>query len=99
MHSFGATRIGNRGMARYVTKTIDSIIRVVHDRDMVTHQPLDWQGYVHSPYEVFFNSDMSSYYICDDSGEDSSCTDQYSPDELTTDHNLFYFIEITKPRC
>ena len=40
---------------------------------------------------------MSSYKICDDSGEDNTCSNKYFPEYLAGDHD-FYFINMD-PKC
>jgi hypothetical protein len=43
----------------------------------------------HTPTEVFYNQDSTSYVICNDSGEDPSCSDKYLLDVNIPDH-VFY---------
>lgn len=53
-----------------MSEKLDGIYRVVHNKDIVPHAPPDLPGfgYHHPPYEVFFNLDLSSYKVCNESG-------------------------------
>lgn len=70
---------------------------MVHNRDIVAHLPPQVE-YHHMANEIFFNKDMSSYKICDDSGEDHTCSNQFFPDYLPGDHN-FYFFDFDTVKC
>lgn len=39
LHTFGCPRVGNQGFSMYLQTRISSIIRVVHNRDVVPHVP------------------------------------------------------------
>jgi len=43
-------------------------------------------GFHHSPFEVFYSEDESSYVICDPTGEDKHCSNQYYIDANINDH-------------
>lgn len=53
------------------------IFRLVHHRDPVPHLPLEAWGYHHPPTEVFYTEDQSSYQVCNSSGEDDTCSNQF----------------------
>lgn len=72
---------------------INSIYRVIHNQDLVPHVPFEWIKYVHPPHEVFFSEDMKEYKICNDSGEDPTCSNKFYPFFNPKDHD-FYFITI-----
>ena len=97
-HTFGSPRPGNEPFSRYLHQQLDSLFRVVHAADLAPHLPVAYQGYHQPPYEVFFNEDMTEYQICDESGEDTKCSDQYGPDWTYTDH-YYYFGRVTHPNC
>lgn len=78
LYTYGSPRVGNADFAKYCASIEVPIFRVVHYRDPVPRLPLPSWGYVHSPLEVFYDEPMSSYFICDGSGEDPRCSDQYS---------------------
>jgi hypothetical protein len=43
-------------------------------------------GFHHPPFEVFYSEDESSYVICDPTGEDKHCSNQYYVDTSIKDH-------------
>jgi len=45
---------------------------------MAVHVPPMGIGYWHVATEVYYNKDMSGYYICNGSGEDDKCADQWN---------------------
>lgn len=78
LYTYGSPRVGNADFAEYCSSIEVPIFRVVHYRDPVPRLPLPSWGYVHSPLEVYYDEPMTSYVICDGSGEDPKCSDQYS---------------------
>jgi len=42
-------------MAQFLSTRVDSIYRVVHNRDLVPHLPPEALEYHHPAYEVFFD--------------------------------------------
>ncbi|CAM9917812.1 unnamed protein product [Ectocarpus fasciculatus] len=77
IYVYGSPRVGNEAFATLTTRPGVSIFRLVHHRDPVPHLPLAAWGYHHPPKEVFYAEDMLSYKICDDSGEDDTCSNQF----------------------
>lgn len=41
---------------------------------------------------------MSSYTICNESGEDNTCSNKFAPDYSAGDHD-FYFIALDTLKC
>ena len=74
LYIYGAPRVGNAPFATYSASVGVPIFRVVHHRDPVPHIPFKTWGYVHPPREVFYDASMTSYVICDGSGEDPTCS-------------------------
>lgn len=70
-------KVGNEAFVTFAISHGVPIYRVVHHRDPVPHVPFEVWGYRHPPTEVFFNADQTSYLVCDDSGEDLACSDQF----------------------
>lgn len=68
LHTFGCPRLGNQDLAMFIKNRIPKVIRVIHNRDIVPHVPLQSQNFSHPPYEVLFDEEMSSYKICSESG-------------------------------
>jgi predicted lipase len=55
VHNFGCPRIGNAAMAQFIFTRVDTIYRVVHNKDIVPHLPPEPLEYRHPAYEVFWN--------------------------------------------
>ena len=70
-------KVGNEAFADFSVSHGVPIYRVVHHKDPVPHLPFESWGYHHPPTEVFFDADQTSFVVCDDSGEDETCSDQY----------------------
>lgn len=70
-------QVGNEAFADFSVSHGVPIYRVVHHKDPVPHLPFESWGYHHPPTEVFFDADQTSFVVCDDSGEDETCSDQY----------------------
>lgn len=70
-------KVGNQAFATFAVSQGVPVYRVVHHRDPVPHVPFEAWGYRHPPTEVFFDADQTSYMVCDDTGEDLACSDQF----------------------
>jgi predicted lipase len=68
VHTFGQPRVGEVNLAQFMKSKIDTIFRVVHNRDIVPHVPFEWLKYAHVPTEVFFSEDMKTFKVCNESG-------------------------------
>jgi hypothetical protein len=93
LHTYGSPRVGNADFAMYVKTRLPNSLRVVHNRDIVPHVPLLSQNYHHVPFEILFDEEMRKYQICNDGGEDPSCSNSYYPNYLVQDH-LSYWIKL-----
>jgi predicted lipase len=98
VHNFGCPRVGNAAMAQFLGTRVDTLFRVVHNKDIVPHLPPEALEFHHSAYEVFFNEGMDSYVICSNSGEDKNCSNKYSPDFSAADHG-YYFLDLGTLKC
>jgi hypothetical protein len=98
VHNFGCPRVGNAAMAQFISTRVDSLYRVVHNKDIVPHLPPESSFYHHTAFEVFFNEPMTSYVICSESGEDKNCSNQFAPHYSAADHG-FYFIDLGSLKC
>ena len=98
VHHFGGPRIGNAAMAQYIKTRVDSIFRVVHNKDIVPHLPPESFEFHHSPFEVFWDEHFTKYQVCNDSGEDKNCSNHYFPDYSGSDHDI-YFIPLSSLKC
>ena len=98
VHNFGCPRVGNEAMAQYIATRVDTLYRVVHNRDLVPHLPFEDMAYKHPAYEVFWDEKFSEHQICDKSGEDKNCSDKFFPDYSAEDHDI-YFIPLSSLKC
>jgi hypothetical protein len=98
VHNFGQPRVSNLALSKYMVSKISAVFRVVHYKDLVPHLPPEALDYYHPAYEVFFDENMTNYKVCASSGEDRSCSNQFSPLYNTSDHD-FYFIHISAVKC
>ncbi len=95
IHNIGCPRVGNPNFAQFVHTKVDRINRVVHNRDLIVHLPPTNFGYHHPANEIFFDEEMKNYVICNDSGEDKTCSNKFFPDYKGSDHD-FYFWDLGK---
>jgi hypothetical protein len=72
---------------------------VVHNRDIVPHVPLLTQNFVHPSNEIFFDENMENYKICNDSGEDPSCSNSFYPNFSIEDHISYWQKPTTSEIC
>ena len=90
LYTFGQPRGGDDAFARFVVDTFAGQLeggeefRLVHNKDPVPHLPpkdLLGKAFFHHPAREVFYSELDStgsYSLCNDSGEDPACGDQYS---------------------
>jgi len=69
--------------------------RLTHHKDPVPHLPFESWGFHQNPIEVFYNQKQTSYKLCNLSGEDSSCSDQYLLDSDVFDHLNYVGFDFT----
>ncbi|XP_057468582.1 lipase-like isoform X2 [Actinidia eriantha] len=102
--TFGQPRIGNTAFASYYSQLVPNTIRVTNDHDIVPHLPpyypyLTQKTYCHFPREVWLYDEGSSTLVypvekvCDDSGEDPTCSRSVVGDSIT-DHLEYYGVEL-----
>eukprot|EP01080_Neovahlkampfia_damariscottae_P010684 gene10684-3305_t len=73
--TFGKPRVGNKEFSNYVKKTVQQHYRVVNKKDIVSRIPPRFTGYYHSPQEIWFPTNGTSYRMCSKTeGEDKSCS-------------------------
>eukprot|EP01132_Coremiostelium_polycephalum_P008237 gene8237-10125_t len=100
IYTFGAPRVGNVAFVEYFeTTVIQSVWRLVNNRDIVPHLPPMDLNFYHLPVEVWFNStaDPLQYVICDPTGEDPNCSDSLLV-ALNIPEHLDY-LNIDKSQC
>lgn len=100
--TFGQPRIGNAIFASYFNKNVPHAIRVINGHDVVPHLPPYYyyfpsKTYHHFAREVWLNNIGfgRQFYniekICDDSGEDPTCSRSVSGNSVS-DHLTYYGI-------
>jgi hypothetical protein len=58
----------------------------VRCQDPVPQLPFQRWGFHHEPLEIFYNERNTAFAVCDGSGEDPTCSDQYKLDGDVLDH-------------
>jgi hypothetical protein len=77
-YTFGQPRVGDETFAKAFTAAGLRQWRVTHDRDPVVHLPPEALGFYHTATEVYYPGLASQgYTVCDGSGEDDNCADQW----------------------
>ena len=69
---------------------------MVHNRDIYPHTPPG--GYKQTRTEVFEDK-SGSYRVCDASGEDPTCSDQFAYWQLSQSDHYIYMDECLGPDC
>ncbi|EGG20270.1 Triacylglycerol lipase-like protein triacylglycerol lipase [Cavenderia fasciculata] len=93
-YTFGSPRVGNAYWVSYYNSIQPNNYRIVNQDDLVPHVPP--KGiipiYDHVPTEVWYKSNATeNYKICDDSGEDPTCSDSVNPLFFSIYDHLHYF--------
>ncbi|KAG6529827.1 hypothetical protein ZIOFF_012041 [Zingiber officinale] len=103
--TFGQPRVGNAAFASYFSKHVYHTIRVTNGHDIVPHLPpfysyFPHKTYHHFPREVWIhNSRVSGTFvsmvekICDESGEDPSCSRSVTGNSIT-DHLRYMGVDM-----
>jgi len=74
VYNFGEPRVGNEDFAKWFDGNIGDIWRVTNQADPVPHLPTEKMGFYHVATEVWYKT-ATTIKICDNSGEDSTCSD------------------------
>ena len=93
VYTFGPPRVGDKNFAAFYETLVPYHYRVTHHKDPVPQLPEEWQdkGFHHISHEVYYENDPNSTYkVCDGSGEDPTCRDQYDLDLVHIDDHLDY---------
>ncbi|RHY25602.1 hypothetical protein DYB32_008204 [Aphanomyces invadans] len=100
MLTFGEPRVGNAAFVTKLLQVVPHVHRVTHWRDVVPHIPLEWQGFVHEPQEVWYTEDSSAFKLCDPhSGEDPLCSKQVPTIGSFADHVVYLNITMSHLVC
>jgi len=86
VYTFGQPRVGEKNFATWYNSMIKYHYRVTHGHDIVPHVPPQALGFWHTNLEIFYPGNPPTYQTCNTSGEDPSCSNQYTLDLSITDH-------------
>jgi len=95
-YTFGAPRVGNRIFAdtwAQIYQEDATFYRITHGLDPVPHVPPMLSGFQHPPTEVYYDGLNTGFKVCDESGEDPSCADQWLLPVGVTDHVTYLGID------
>eukprot|EP00462_Mataza_sp_D1_P011641 CAMPEP_0175150502 /NCGR_PEP_ID=MMETSP0087-20121206/17927_1 /TAXON_ID=136419 /ORGANISM="Unknown Unknown, Strain D1" /LENGTH=284 /DNA_ID=CAMNT_0016436497 /DNA_START=35 /DNA_END=889 /DNA_ORIENTATION=- len=99
-YMFGLPRVGNKAFADYIAATVRSrqlvFFHVTHHRDPVPHLPWEDAGFHHPPTEVYYDEPNAEYRVCDGSGEDPRCADQFDVTLDVFDHLTYLNFSFTE---
>ena len=96
LYNFGQPRTGNEEFSAYSTGLLGGrTFRITHHKDPVPQLPFQWMGFHHEPLEIFYNELNTAFKICDGSGEDPKCSDQYYLDVNVADHLTYMGFDFT----
>jgi len=84
-YNYGDPRVGNAEFAAYFDEHIDTTYRIVNQADIVPHLPTKSLGFWHIATEVWWMN-KTTYKICDNTGEDPTCSDSQLVDLSIVDH-------------
>ncbi|KAL3917023.1 MAG: hypothetical protein SGPRY_006574 [Prymnesium sp.] len=86
VYTFGQPRVGNAAFVDFYKQRSHVSWRATHWRDPVPHLPFEWMGFKHLSTEVFYDSENTGFKVCDGTGEDKSCSDQFRWFAEVSDH-------------
>lgn len=92
IYTYGAPRVGNNAITLQWRMMYEggAAFRLTHGLDPVPHLPPRWLSFLHPPTEVYYDGLNTKYTVCDQSGEDPKCANQWLIALGITDH-LTYF--------
>ncbi|GAM27498.1 hypothetical protein SAMD00019534_106740, partial [Acytostelium subglobosum LB1] len=90
--TIGSPRVGNNVWAEWYNQLQPNTWRVVNQRDVVPHLPPreSVNEYHHVPNEIWYPKNSTTYEVCNDSGEDPSCSDSILPPFYSQADHLDY---------
>jgi predicted lipase len=96
--TFGSPRVGNTYFVQQFNmgSSYESMYRVTHYYDIVPHLPQEALGYLHIPYEIWYNEDNTQYKTCNDDTyqEDDECSNSCSPLHCTSTSDHLNYLGI-----
>ncbi len=100
LYTFGCPRVGDSVFADLVNDRVEVHNRLTHNRDIVPHLPFKCNclHFRHAGTEVFYDKPFEVFKVCDGSGEDETCSDQFSVTLSIEDHT-HYFGRVNNGGC
>jgi pimeloyl-ACP methyl ester carboxylesterase len=89
-YTYGQPRVGNAAFSDWYSSIEPNGLRVSAYGDIYTQLPPQAFDYRHQKTEVFYNDADGSLRVCDDSGEDPTCSNSVPVGELNGDAHLPY---------
>lgn len=103
VYNYGSPRLGNPEFASTVIATPKvTLFRHTHWKDVIPHLPPDEiLGYHHAATEMFLQEDWDghTYTVCDGSGEDPKCSDQFDYPDSVDDHLSYFGLTMESTNC
>ena len=94
VYTFGSCRVGNKAYSQYYTNTVPETYRIIHYADVVPHLPIAAANYVHSGWEIWYQSDMTKYKQC--VAESPDCANSLPNSALSvSDNNIQNYMNLT----
>mmetsp|Transcript_1974 Transcript_1974/g.5877 ORF Transcript_1974/g.5877 Transcript_1974/m.5877 type:complete len:212 (+) Transcript_1974:831-1466(+) len=88
LYNFGQPRVGNQKFASWYNETITDgkQFRITHHKDPVPQMPPAAFGFHHESTEVYYDKFNDDYKVCDGTGEDPECSNQWLLNGNWRDH-------------
>lgn len=93
--TFGQPRVGNQAFADVFARGFPGHFRATHWKDVVPHLPPELLLFEHARTEVFYNEANTNHMVCNGSGEDPACSDQFDVPDSVDDHLHYLGIPIS----
>ena len=95
VYTYGQPRVGNTAFHDFYGLGEKVSWRITHWRDIVPHLPFESWGFQHTSTEVFYTENNAQWLICDSTGEDGNCSDQFDFFSVE-DHRHYVNVSITE---
>lgn len=89
LYTYGSPRVGNKEFSDYFHRQFPEAVRVVHNKDIVPHNPSRVLGYWHVYTEVWLDEHSEIKKICTSSADEDDCS--YSALICSVSDHLDYY--------
>ncbi|PRP86593.1 hypothetical protein PROFUN_05231 [Planoprotostelium fungivorum] len=96
LYTFGSPRVGDETFAHAVEDMLTGSWRLIHHRDPVPRSPplyTPFWKYHHIGRAILYNHDHTSYEICENDGENTTCNPFWFPAALS-DHYTYLKVDV-----